>query len=59
MCLSDLSSQNIIGLSSSLSILISQDLSTNEISLLSAFFNTLGDNLAIIATKKSIEDSNS
>lgn len=56
MCFSDLSSCNLIGLSSSLAIAISNDLTIDEISILSAFFNSLSDNLAIIATKKSIEN---
>ena len=54
MCFSDLSSCNLIGLSSSLAITISNNLTVDEISILSAFFNSLSDNLAIIATKKSI-----
>lgn len=54
----DVSSSNLIGLSSSLAILVSEQLSTNEISILSAFFNSLGDNLAIIATERSINNSN-
>lgn len=57
MCFSDLSSCNLIGLSSSLAIAISNDLTVDEISILSTFFNSLSDNLAIIATKKSIEKS--
>lgn len=57
MCFSDLSSCDLIGLASSLAILISENLNANEISILSAFFNALSDNLAIIATKKSIENT--
>ncbi len=57
MCFNNLSSCDLIGLSSSLSILLSEDLSTNEVSILAAFFTALGDNLAIIATKKAIEES--
>ena len=58
MCFSDLSSCNLIGLASSLAIAIGEDLTANEVSILSAFFTAFGDNLAIIATKKSIEESN-
>mgnify|MGYP004627112279 FL=1 len=51
MNLSNLSGSNLIGLASSLAILISQDLTTDEIGLLAAFFTALGDNLALsIAT---------
>lgn len=58
MCFSDLSSCNLIGLASSLAIAIGNDLSANEASILAAFFSSFGDNLAIIATKKAIEESN-
>lgn len=57
MCFDNLSSNNLIGLSSSLSILLGENLSTNEISLLATFFSALGDNLSIIATKRAIEES--
>ena len=61
MCISDLSGCNLIGLASSLAIMIAQDLSTEEIGILSAFFSALGDNLAlIIATpQSSIQDNSS
>lgn len=52
MCFSDLSSCNLIGLASSLAIAIGEDLTADEASILSAFFNAFADNLAIIATKK-------
>lgn len=48
MSISDLSGCNLIGLASSLSILIAQDLNEEEIGILSAFFSALGDNLALI-----------
>lgn len=57
MCFSDLSSCELIGLSSSLAIAIGENLSAEEVSILSAFITTLGDNLAIIATQKSLEES--
>ena len=47
MNLSSLSGSNLIALASSLAILISQDLTTDEIGLLAAFFTALGDNLAL------------
>lgn len=52
MCFSDLSSCNLIGLSSSLAIAIGEDLSADELNILSAFFTSFADNLAIISTKK-------
>lgn len=48
MNISDFSGCNLIGLASSLSILIAQDLNAEEIGTLSAFFSALGDNLALI-----------
>ena len=57
MCFSDLSSCNLIGLSSSLAIAIGENLSVDEVSILAAFVTALGDNLSIIATKKSLEES--
>lgn len=53
MCLNSFSSSNIIGLSSSLAILIGEDLTAEDAALLAAFFTSFADNLAIIATKKS------
>lgn len=47
MNLSNLSGSNLIALASSLAILISQDLTSDEIGLLAAFFTALGDNLAL------------
>lgn len=57
----DLSGCNLIGLASSLSIIIAQDLSTEEIGILSAFFSALGDNLALIVAspQSSIQDNSS
>ncbi len=48
MSISNFSYCNLIGLASSLAILIAQDLSNEDIGILSAFFSALGDNLAII-----------
>lgn len=51
MCISDLSSCELISIASSLAIFfLGQNISTDEIAILAAFFTTLGDNLAIIAT---------
>ena len=47
MNISNLSGSNLIAIASSLAILISQDLSADEIGVLAAFFTVLGDNLAI------------
>ena len=47
MNLSNLSGSNLIALASSLAILISQDLTSDEIASLAAFFSALGDNLAL------------
>ena len=47
MNLPNLSGSNLIALASSLAVLISQDLTTDEIGLLAAFFTALGDNLAL------------
>ena len=52
MNISNLSGSNLIAIASSLAILISQDLSADEIGVLAAFFTALGDNLAILAINK-------
>lgn len=57
MYLNNFSGLNLIGLASSLAILISENLTTEEIGTLSAFFTALGDNLAIIANQQSIQDN--
>lgn len=57
MCFSDLSSCNLIGLASSLAIAVGEDLSADEVSILAAFFTAFGDNLAIIAARKSIDEA--
>lgn len=48
MNISNLSGSNLTALASSLAILISQDLSADEIGVLAAFFTVLGDNLALL-----------
>lgn len=56
MCLNNFSSCNLIGASSSLALLISENLSSDEIATFGAFFTTLGDNLALIAIAKAKEE---
>ena len=51
------SGPSLVGLASSLAILISENLSTEEIGTLSVFFSALGDNLAIIANQQSLQDN--
>ncbi len=54
MYFSDLSSCNLIGLSSSLAIAIGEDLSADELNILSAFSTSFADNLAIIVAKNNL-----
>ena len=56
MCFSDFSSCNLIGLASSLAISIGEEMNADELAVLAAFFTAFADNLAIIATKKSLEE---
>ena len=58
MCFSDMSGCNLIGLASSLAIAIGEGLTATEVTTLAAFVTALGDNLAIIATQKALEDTN-
>lgn len=57
MALNHLSGANLIGLSSSLSLLISEDLSADELGILSSFFCSLGDNLGLLAGTKAINEA--
>lgn len=57
MCLDNLSSCNLIGFSSSLALLVGNDLSADELALLSTFFTSFADNLALIATTKSTSEN--
>lgn len=43
---------DLVGLSSSLAVLISQNFDIEDLGVLAAFFTTLGDNLALIATSR-------
>ena len=49
MCLSDFSNEELVILSSTLAIAISKEFSNEDLLILSAFFTSLGDNLALIA----------
>ena len=44
---------DLVGLSSSLAAFISKNISLEDLVILAAFFTTLGDNLALIATARS------
>lgn len=54
MCISEISGCNLIGLASSLAIALSQNLTHDEITVLAAFFTSLGDNLALISAASSL-----
>lgn len=56
MNLSNLSGCNLVGLASSLSILLSENLSADDLAILAAFVVTLGDNLAVLATTRALEE---
>ena len=56
MKINDISGYNLIGLSSSLAILISENLSALDTGILAGFFTGIGDNLAILATSKALEE---
>lgn len=56
MNIKNLSPNELIALSSSLSISLGKDLNSDELSLLAAFFTSFADNLALLSAKKSIED---
>ncbi len=49
MCISDFSNCELVALSSTISIAISKEFSKEDLAILSAFFNTIGDNLAILS----------
>ena len=50
MCLSDFSKEELVLLSSTLALAINKDFSNEDLLILAAFFTTLGDNLALLAT---------
>ena len=43
---------DLVGLSSSIAILISQNVELEDLGILAALFTTIGDNLALIATSR-------
>lgn len=49
MCISDFSNCELVALASTLSIAISKELTKEDLTVLSAFFTALGDNLAILS----------
>ena len=49
MCISNFSNCELVTLASSLAIAMSNQLSNEDIAILSAFFTALGDNLAILS----------
>lgn len=48
---------DLVGLSSSLAIFISQNVENDNLGILGAFFTTLGDNISLIATAKTACES--
>lgn len=54
MCLSDLSSCELLLLANNVDLSTSQNLDADETALLSAFLTSVADQLAIIALKKDI-----
>ena len=53
MCLTDLSGCELISLASIFSITIAKNLSNEEISILGDFFSAVGDNLSLISSNSS------
>lgn len=49
-----LSSNDLVLLAATIAIALAEDMSVEDISIFSALFTAVGDNLAIIATKKGI-----
>ena len=49
MCISDFSNCELVAIANTIAIAISKDFSKEDLSLLSAFFVALGDNLAILS----------
>ena len=48
MCLSNLSNEELVVLSSTIAIAISKEFFSEDLLILSAFFTALGDNLALL-----------
>lgn len=51
MCLSDLSPCELVALANALAVFVSKDLSSDELTILAAFFTSFADNLALLALK--------
>ena len=49
LCLSELSNEELVVLSSTLSIAISNEFCSDDLVILATFFTTLGDNLALLS----------
>lgn len=47
--MNNMSGNNLIGLASSLAIIISEQVDSDDLNILAAFFTALGDNLALIS----------
>ena len=56
MKISDLSGCNLVGLSSSIAIFLSENMSALDLGILAAFLTGLGDNLTILATTKALQE---
>lgn len=52
MCISDFSNCELVALASSLAISISKQISNEELIILSVFFTSLADNLALLSLEK-------
>ena len=50
MCLFDLTPCELVLLAASIAIAFSQDFSKEELTILAAFFNALGDNFSLLST---------
>ena len=53
MCLDNLSGCELVALSSTLAISLSNELSSDELATLGSFLTTLGDNLSLLALQSS------
>jgi len=52
MYISNLSGCELVSLANSIALLVSKNLSEEDLSVLSAFFTSFADNLALLALKK-------
>ena len=57
-CFSDKSGGELVYLASSFALSLSQGLSSDEILLLGIFLTTVGDDLSIIGTQRTVEKNN-